>query len=268
LDRAAGKEVGMSDAESFKRYEKYWQSKPLYWRFGMRAWWYIDNIWSAFTGNPGPGERMIANFLKERSLLEYNEKVKTKMIIRQTLKIENKLNIGDISVLVSDLKSASDADYKSGDVWQSVLNLAYDNYNAILDRANLSEDYFDYGKMVDYFRSKYGAFAAACLLLGKYNQQVTNGGHCQYIDNGYDVRHKLMLRTISETGLNKLPKIDTVYGIARAFNSWNEVESDDAYQTVFENGWESYFGEIVYNIVNHYDSDIIFSEHDLKGNLT
>ena len=39
--------------------------------------------------------------------------------------------------------------------------------------------------MLYWVEGGYGSFARAIIQLGKYNQQVENGGHIQYYDNGY-----------------------------------------------------------------------------------
>jgi hypothetical protein len=45
-----------------------------------------------------------------------------------------------------------------------------------------------YGEMLDNARDKYGELFFVLTLAGKYNQQVGNGGHIQYFDNGYGGR--------------------------------------------------------------------------------
>ena len=47
---------------------------------------------------------------------------------------------------------------------------------------------WSYGDMLDNAREKYGELFFAMILAGKYNQQVCNGGHVQYFDNGYGDR--------------------------------------------------------------------------------
>ena len=39
--------------------------------------------------------------------------------------------------------------------------------------------------MIDYMSEKYGEVYAGLILIGKYNQQVYNGGHYQYYDNAF-----------------------------------------------------------------------------------
>lgn len=49
---------------------------------------------------------------------------------------------------------------------------------------------WDYGDMLDNAREKYGELFFVLTLVGKYNQQVCNGGHIQYFDNGYGSRNE------------------------------------------------------------------------------
>ena len=65
--------------------------------------------------------------------------------------------------------------------WQSILDIGYEKWQA---RDEVSEKW-SYNDMVDWVGENFGEFAKMAILLGKYNQQVTNGGHVQYFDNGY-----------------------------------------------------------------------------------
>lgn len=62
------------------------------------------------------------------------------------------------------------------DLHQAVMNVAYDDWQKNKD--------WSFGMMLDNARSKYGELFFVFILLGKYNQQVCNGGHVQYYDNG------------------------------------------------------------------------------------
>ena len=63
---------------------------------------------------------------------------------------------------------------------QALLNIAYDEWQ--------KHDNWDMEDMLDYARS-FGDIVKLAVLLGKYNQQVQNGGHSQYFDNGYSGSH-------------------------------------------------------------------------------
>jgi hypothetical protein len=67
-------------------------------------------------------------------------------------------------------------DYENGDYHQAILNLGYFKWQ---------KNDWSYQDMVDYIGKKYHPDFKLMILLGKYNQQVNNGGHYQYLDNGY-----------------------------------------------------------------------------------
>lgn len=62
-------------------------------------------------------------------------------------------------------------------VWQQFLDLGYNEWQT---RKELS-----YPDMLTWVANTYGEVVKLFILLGKYNQQVCNGGHVQYFDNGY-----------------------------------------------------------------------------------
>ncbi len=66
---------------------------------------------------------------------------------------------------------------KVGDFHQAILDVGYDAWNL--------NKLWSYNDMVEFVKSEYGDKFALLILLGKYNQQVGNGGHVQYFDNGY-----------------------------------------------------------------------------------
>lgn len=62
----------------------------------------------------------------------------------------------------------------------------YDDLNMkAQDTEKNAELNWGYSDMVKWMRVTYGSWFAMMILLGKYNQQVCNGGHIQYLDNGY-----------------------------------------------------------------------------------
>lgn len=63
------------------------------------------------------------------------------------------------------------------DCHQAVLDVAYADWQQRRDAS--------YGEMVDKAAEKYGKAAKLFVLLGKFEQQVCNGGHIQYLQNGY-----------------------------------------------------------------------------------
>lgn len=82
------------------------------------------------------------------------------------------------SKLIKELYLRNDDDFQNGDVHQAILNIMYDIWNQ-------QSVWRSYKTMTSWFRSEYGDLAAFAVLIGKYNQQVCNGGHHQYLNNGY-----------------------------------------------------------------------------------
>lgn len=64
---------------------------------------------------------------------------------------------------------------------QALLNIAYDEWQK--QKGWSMEDMLQYAL-------EFGNIVQLAVLLGKYNQQVTNGGHSQYFDNGYSGEHE------------------------------------------------------------------------------
>lgn len=58
-----------------------------------------------------------------------------------------------------------------------------------LESDSNKENDWGYSQMIDWTQETFGDEFALLILLGKYNQQVGNGGHVQYWDNGYASYH-------------------------------------------------------------------------------
>ena len=63
-----------------------------------------------------------------------------------------------------------------GEFHQAVLDVGYSKWQ--------EQTLWDYRAMLEYTEKTYGVAAKLFILLGKYNQQVNNGGHSQYHANG------------------------------------------------------------------------------------
>lgn len=61
---------------------------------------------------------------------------------------------------------------------QAIMNVAYDDWQR-------EDNDWGYADMLENAKENYGELAMFAVLVGKYNQQVCNGGHSQYWDNGY-----------------------------------------------------------------------------------
>ena len=68
---------------------------------------------------------------------------------------------------------------KAGDCHQAILDVCYDHWNKDENKG------WSYVDMANFARFRFGDLIQFLLLAGKYNQQITNGGHCQYYENGY-----------------------------------------------------------------------------------
>ena len=71
------------------------------------------------------------------------------------------------------------------DCHQTILNIGYNWWQKSSEDPERTKKSIDYKDMIDYISETYGEIYAGLILIGKYNQQVTNGGHFQYYDNGY-----------------------------------------------------------------------------------
>lgn len=81
----------------------------------------------------------------------------------------------DKEQVLNEMKN--DESLKEGDYHQAVLDACYARWN--------KEKEWGYEDVVNYAGEKFGEAAQFLLLMGKYNQQVCNGGHSQYFSNGY-----------------------------------------------------------------------------------
>ena len=60
---------------------------------------------------------------------------------------------------------------------QTIMNIMYEQWQ--------KEDAMSYNDILNWFETTYGSLSKFAVLIGKYNQQVCNGGHIQYFNNGY-----------------------------------------------------------------------------------
>jgi len=83
--------------------------------------------------------------------------------------------------LMADIMKSEDAmeSWNSGDYHQAILDVCYEAWNKEDNKT------WDYRDMISFTRFTYGSFPELIVLAGKYNQQVTNGGHDQLFSNGY-----------------------------------------------------------------------------------
>ena len=67
--------------------------------------------------------------------------------------------------------------FKDGDTHQAIMDIAYKEWQ--------KHENQEYHHMLTWAAWNMGEWAKLAIMLGKYNQQVCNGGHRQYYDNGY-----------------------------------------------------------------------------------
>jgi len=152
------------------------------------------------------------------------EKLKIKKSIcklKRIIKMENELFNSSNENFLFAIKSQDSTD----DRHQAVLNVAYDYWqkNHFL--------HWTYADMTDNTGVIMGEFAKWLVLIGKYNQQVTNGGHSQYHYNNYSERHYDLLsltmkfkNVFTENTFNKLRKC--LVGTNSLFDSYNSRKNN------------------------------------------
>ena len=129
-----------------------------------------------------------------------------------------RLNTGDLTNLVEGLDRTL-----SPRNWQGILNLGYAEWQR-------NHPKWRYPDMVRWVQLMYGNFAYLCVLLGKYHQQVTNGGHMQYWDNGYggdpsendNHLHHDMLWLMLRMGITKMELGKKAHRVAKSFEVRND----------------------------------------------
>lgn len=130
-------------------------------------------------------------------------------------------------------KSVVDAAKNSTDGFhQEILNYSYANYNKI------SPSSFTFPGLVQWTIDNMGEEFGLLVFLGKYSQQVNNGGHMQYHDNGYDGSnndrdeetplHDEMEALFRQLGYDELPLGDKVLDIMSKYAPSSEADDCDS----------------------------------------
>ena len=105
-------------------------------------------------------------------------------------------------------------------VHQAILDVGYEQWH--------NQTRWRDADMVNWMGEQFGEVAKLAVLIGKYNQQVTNGGHFQLFDNGYCGQmasgndpacplHREMMELLRISCLNQLPVAAKVYDILGRF---------------------------------------------------
>ena len=140
--------------------------------------------------------------------------------------IENAFNTEKIrAAIVADTDNSQ---------WQRLLNLGYNEWQKPERRG------WQYADMIDWAAQTYGEVVKFLILIGKYNQQVCNGGHIQYFDNGYadgtggcfsdhdpDITlHKEMVQRFEQLGLRQTPIGAQVHDVISGFRIETATEDE------------------------------------------
>lgn len=144
-------------------------------------------------------------------------------------------------------------DFLKGDVHQAILNVGYEEWE--------KNQNWNYKDMLEWVEKEYGKFTKFAILVGKYNQQVENGGHHQYISNSYSGRelqgipdasiplHKEMISLMRSYELHETEIGAKIYKIMVEFNP--DVETDEFIDREY---WDSENGENYW--VEEYNEDL------------
>lgn len=157
-------------------------------------------------------------------------------------------------------------DIENSGYHQSILNIMYNSW--VVDHES-----FSYEEMIHNFRSNYGDLAAFAVLVGKYNQQVCNGGHYQYFMNGYAGKDKNQCISLHRDLINLSPSelldepdlfqntiIQKVYTILKKFRV---VLDTDRY--VIEEYWDESSGEYIEDEVENPNFGEVENYHELNA---
>lgn len=138
--------------------------------------------------------------------------------------------------LAAALNQRNDVYYRNNDIHQSILNICFDEWNR---RTNCS-----YAEIIHWMEKEYGELAAFAVLAGRYNQQVENGGHEQYFNNGYASGnyelteaghfplHKKMQGLFHYLSFDLDEEGKSVYNIVKSFDVDKHDDDDEEYS-----GW-------------------------------
>ena len=207
-------------------------------------------------------------------------------------------------------KVMANGDYKRGDFHQAIMNVAYndwqDHNNALIyqlvesdtkviafegtakecdewskdkptnNYRNMKikdgEKQWSYGDMLDNARDKYGELFYVMVMVGKYNQQVCNGGHVQYYDNACCQRdggcmstkdpkiplHKEMLKAFKESIMPLVTYEDVktthaAYDIMKSFKKIKSDTLDDRWYEIDDEFMEV-MNKIAGGLISEYDN--------------
>ncbi len=137
------------------------------------------------------------------------------------------------------LKVIKDYGGEPDSLWQAILDVAYSEWFS-------SPEIQTYEQMLEWVDGVYGSEARLMIQLGKFNQQVTNGGHYQYFDNCYagkgggDIEnHATLARLFFNHPLAKTELGQNLLSILQEFEITFEID-DEMYVYSYEDEDEVY----------------------------
>lgn len=112
------------------------------------------------------------------------------------------------------------------DIWQDLMNAAYDKWQEDQDMRAWFKTLTPFEKQV--------------VAVGKYNQQVNNGGHSQWSFNGYkDIQEYMLKKTLEEASKDGVKAAEDALNV---FNYRYESRDDKFYAiTTFEEEMAAFF---------------------------
>lgn len=169
---------------------------------------------------------------------------------------EKEMKLGNNRSLSEKLVERNDGDFERGDIHQSIVNFAHMKWQEKPETR--------YADVVQWLKIEHGDLAAFAMLAAKYNCQVCNGGHVQYIENGYGELHKMFEDLFRALELHLTEHGSKVYSIAAEageamedFNTdldedeWEEQNErfnplDDQYYEI-NDAWMEFFNEVLHD---------------------
>ena len=157
----------------------------------------------------------------------------------------------------------NDKHFKNNDIHQCLMNLGYKEWQK-------EENNWSYTEMLNWTEENYGKLVKFAILIGKYNEQVENGGHYQYVSNNYtgDLTdwssvpeiplHKEMIGLMQSFGLDKSEIGKKVFDII-----WNFKPELNTAENIEKEYYDEETGEVYYEEKENQDYGTIDNIYDL-----
>jgi hypothetical protein len=154
---------------------------------------------------------------------------------------------------------------KKDDFHEGIIDIMYEEW----ENKDLT-----YKEILDWLEEDYGSFASFAVMIWKYNQQVCNGGHIQYFNNGYAngnggfftiqtplaPLHKKLIKLFKQTELNdEYSKRVLDILIDFRIEQWDDEIINYKYLSTLNKRYYEINDEFM-NIVNQYIKEKIIEE--------